>query len=271
MGSKILGFWSSFSTLFRYPRFSPAEKMAGAPQISGLFTSDHTGAHHSATHTWKNTLTDPRTFDCFVGKVEHCKLTASGSKHHEFLRFTILSPDSAFTATVIAHRAGAANINSKSDKSKIISNSHSSHDVNYPADDIVAACTMGTTAEDNMMKNLKPFKVVRKIEYPPSITRPSARHICTLLESTSTSALFYTLYENQCYWFAKIVTDALAELFPGATVTESAGPPTLGTHFEIPINTSNNLQEVIKIYKEKWCAVGKEREEVQRAQEETMP
>ncbi|KIJ05316.1 hypothetical protein PAXINDRAFT_21410 [Paxillus involutus ATCC 200175] len=249
--------------------------MESPPEIEGVFTPIQSPiAIIRPVDNWPATLNIHATqaSQCFVEEVVHYKHV--GGKQHEFLRFKVSHPAGPWKAFVFADRTvnlddedgepslsnKAAVLSNPAPSSSSSSSAHSSR--NVPAHDTIYAATASSEALDRLhvifLKD-KP-RTVRTLTFDTNDTRPTVPELASLLKVTSHSAPSYSAYQNQCYWFAGTVYEALGQLFPNHI--QSPDPRRNGTFRGIAIPMANSIMEVCEAYHRERAAI------LERANEE---
>ncbi|KAF9234398.1 hypothetical protein BU15DRAFT_79081 [Melanogaster broomeanus] len=245
--------------------------MAPPTEIAGLFTSLHPIT--LPVDIWSATLNinAANASRCFVKEVVHYKRT--GGKEHEFLRFTVSHPEESWKAFVFTDRTtkkhsgnGESSLSNKvamlSNPSSSSSSSSSHSSPLAPACDTIYVATDHSAALEKLHGTFfnDRHETIRTLTFD---TRPSVMELATLLTVTSHHAPSYSLCQNQCYWFADTVYEALRQLFPHHRERIDSGRS--GTCHHVPIPKADSFKDVCAAYDEERAAIlaraNKEREQ----------
>ncbi|KAF9234651.1 hypothetical protein BU15DRAFT_78800 [Melanogaster broomeanus] len=247
--------------------------MSSPPTVEGLFVSIH--PFQQPVGSWPATLNanaDARR--CLVEEVVHYKHTRG--KEHEFLRFRVSDATGSWKAFVFAERTVNKSDESLSDRAAVLSNSsHSSTSSStysssvLPANDSIHTATAGSAALRHL--DVQFFRneprAERTLTLDTDSTRPLVVELASLLKVTSCHAESYSLFKNQCYWFAATVYEALQQLFPRHRETIHSNKN--GTYRRIEIPVANSAEDVCAAYHRERAAIlameNKERERSEAA------
>ncbi|KAF9220346.1 hypothetical protein BS17DRAFT_347240 [Gyrodon lividus] len=272
--------WSNIPQFFsKVIRSFMASPDSSPPEIEGVFTSIQSIAFTILpVNEWLDTLNGhaAETSQCFIEDVIHYKCTAG--KQHEFLRFQVSHPAGPWKAFVFADRTvDTSNDNGVptfSNKAVVLSNpppsSSSSSTLSLrdlPAYDIVYIATENSAGLKRLysLRFNDKHEVVRTLTYDANSTRPSVLELATLFNVTSRHAPSYNAYQNQCYWFAETIYEALAQLFPIHRQAPDARRG--GTYRGLGIPMANSVQAVCAAYHGERLAIQEREEEEMRQQE----
>ncbi|KAF9233706.1 hypothetical protein BU15DRAFT_66330 [Melanogaster broomeanus] len=253
--------WSIVPQFFRKVIHS---LMASPTEIAGLFTSPLSPRPIILpVDIWSATLNinAANASRCFVKEVVHYK--HSGGKEHEFLHFTVSHPEGSWLAFVFTDRTTKKHSgnggSSLSNKAAVLSNpSPSSSSSSSHSSPLVPACDTIYVATDHSaaLEELRGTFFNNKHETIRTLTfdtGPSVMELATLLTVTSHHAPSYSLCQNQCYWFAHTIYEALRQLFPHHRERIDSGRR--GTCHYLPVSMADSHKDVCAAYDEKKAAL----------------
>ena len=193
-----------------------------APSIRGL-------VHNAWVHplgTWHLGVDWRQGSQFFVDKILHCKCRAG--KEHEFLIFEVLLPKGDGTVCLVLTdemRAGSRMFNTMDIKfvvSRVVHLNTFSQILLRPIDE--SYCPLlnqidivfkGSRKEPLVIADWGKYDVLRTLTYPPTSTRPSALHLCAIMQAALELDRDIKLGDIQCYWYANTIFLAFQDIFPG--------------------------------------------------------
>ncbi|KAF8121010.1 hypothetical protein EV363DRAFT_1569964 [Boletus edulis] len=227
-----------------------------APYVKGVFPLTRTSFQtYNSPHEWLEALVDSDVAQvnrCLVEEVTHYKCTSG--KEHEFLFLQVDLTGSSTKASILVDRS--VQIQDTVAKSMLSSNTTFSSTPECPAvDSMTCAYTQSAGLKDLLSyRGIKGgYKVIQKLTYDPTVTRLLVLEFASLVQVTSSHAPSYSLYQNQCFWFAATIMEALVELFPN--VTRSPEPRKGGTYLSLNIPMANSVLQVFQEYPRGYDAV----------------
>ena len=185
----------------------------------------------------------------FVDKVLHCK--SRDGKEHEFLIFDVLFPTGDGTVRLVLtdEMRSGKHMLYFTDLSEFVV-SHLGHlnkssviffrplDESYcPAPDRIDIVFKGSSVEPFIIADWGKYDVLRTLTYPPTSTRPSALHLCAIMQAALELGRDIKFGDIQCYWYASTIFLVLQDIFPGGILCPGRKEKKRGTLKGIKLST----------------------------------
>jgi hypothetical protein len=223
-------------------RFAARFMSAPRPDLIHLFPR---GKYVLPIIAWATNIRDyGPSEECLINQVIHCK--CKRGKEHEFLLVHALHQRSGRTVIMATDRSPESDLQaaSKTERKSIIS----SNDVD--AYDRVFLSYDGT--EGTVTKDFEPFEKLQTLTFIYDL--PTLLQFTVILTVVNHHAPQYSLYETQCFWFARSVWTLLKEVFP-ESAREDNPSKRASSYFGFPIPQRDSISSLILEYQKHWSSV----------------